>query len=96
MVRTMTDTGVEIRVYSNKQGISRCVNNAQGNVNAQRGSTIAYANFNTYQNCSSQIVGCDAIVYIRDGKVLQVKGVGLCYSDERSRPEPGYERFMKK
>ena len=81
MVKTVTDSGVEIRVYSNKRGIVSC------------GGTgfLSYSNFNTFQACSAGLVGCDGIFYIRDGKVIEVKAVGNCYTNEKSRPEKGWE-----
>ena len=86
MVKTVTDSGVEIRVYSNKRGIVSC------------GGTgfLSYSNFNTFQACSAGLVGCDGIFYIRDGKVIEVKAVENCYTNEKSRPEKGWERFLKK
>lgn len=101
MVKTITESGVEIRVYSNKVGISRCAQNAFGTKNSSLSGTgntaqgMSYQNFNLFQNCSSQIVGCDAVFYIRDSKVLEVKAVGKCYTDETGRPEPGWERFTR-
>lgn len=102
MVKTITESGVEIRVYSNKVGISSCTQNALSTKNSSLSGTgntaqgMSYQNFNAFQNCSSRLVGCDAIFYIRDGKVLEVKPVGQCYTDETGRPEPGWERFTKK
>ena len=86
MVKTVTDSGVEIRVYSNKRGIVSC------------GGTefLSYSNFNTFQTCSTGLVGCDNIFYIRDGKVIEYKPVGRCYTNEMVRPEKGWERFLKK
>jgi len=101
MVKTITDSGVEIRVYSNKVGISRCAQNAFGIKNnslSGAGNTVqgmSYQNFNSFQNCSSQIAGCDAVFYIRDGRVLETKPVGKCYTDDTVRPEPGWERFTR-
>ena len=86
MVKTVTESGVEIRDYVNKGGVSRC---------SQFG-TLSYGNFNSFQNCSAQIAGCDNIFYIRDGKVLEYKPVGQCYTDNTVRPEPGWDRFTRK
>lgn len=101
MVKTLTESGVEIRNYVNKVGVSRCSQNAFGARNSNAFGTdnnvqfISYANFNSFQNCSSQMVGCDNIFYIRDGKVLEYKPVGRCYTDETVRPEKGWERFLR-
>lgn len=96
MVRTVTDSGVEIRVYTNKRGVSSCGGGGFGGANSPQGSTLSYANFNTFQNCTSRMVGCDGIFYIRDRKVIEAKPVGRCYTNEAIRPEKGYERFLKK
>lgn len=96
MVRTVTDSGVEIRVYSNKRGVSSCGGSGFGAANSQQGSAMSYQNFSAFRNCTSGLIGCDAVFYIRDGKVIEVKAVGQCYTDERSRPEKGYERFLNK
>lgn len=101
MVKTVTESGVEIRNYVNKVGISSCAQNAFGTKNSNvfgmsnTAQVMSYANFNSFQNCSSQMVGCDNIFYIRDGKVLEYKPVGRCYTDDSVRPEPGWERFLK-
>ena len=86
MVKTVSESGVEIRDYVNKVGVSSC---------SQFGR-LTYANFNSFQNCSAQMVGCDNIFYIRDGKVLEYKPVGQCYTDNTVRPEPGWDRFTRK
>lgn len=96
MIKTITDTGIEIRNYSEKIGVSSCAGGGIGSVNSPRGSALSYANFNSYQSCISRLVGCDGIFYIRDGKVIEAKVVGRCYTDESYRPEPGYEKFLKK
>ena len=102
VIKTVTESGVEIRDYVNKEGISSCMQNGFGtrnsNVNAigNNASVMTYANYNTFQNCSSQIVGCDNIFYIRDGKVLEYKPVGRCITNSSVRPEVGWERFSKR
>lgn len=95
MIKTVTDSGVEIRVYSNKRGISSCGGTGFGAINSQQSGTMSYQNFTAFRNCTSGLVGCDNIFYVRDGKVMEAKAVGHCYTDERSRPEKGYEKFMK-
>ncbi|MBI3937968.1 MAG: hypothetical protein HY323_13400 [Betaproteobacteria bacterium] len=95
MVRTITDSGVEIRNYINKRGVSSCGGSGFGLANSPQGSTLSYTNFNAFQNCTSGMVGCDNIFYIRDGKVIEYKPVGRCYTNEAVRPEKGYERFLK-
>ncbi len=96
MIKTFTDTGIEIRIYSEKIGVSSCAGSGFGSANLQRGSTLSSANFTAYQSCTSRLVGCDGIFYIRDGKVIEAKVAGSCYTDKSYRPEPGYEKFMNK
>jgi hypothetical protein len=85
MIKTVTDSGVEIRVYPNKRAIGGC---------GSFGS-VSYATFQSFQSCSAQLVGCDSIFYIKNKKIIEYKVVGQCKTDERVRPEPNYERFMK-
>ena len=102
MIKTVTDSGVEIRVYSDKVGISSCAQNAfgQSNVNVAgsgySGQGVSSQNFNAFQTCSSRVTGCDAVMYIQNRKAVEAKVVGQCYMNEKLRPEPGWERFVKK
>ena len=83
VAKTITDSGVEIRVYPNKINISSCFDT--GKIDGKAYSNDA--NFNAFQNCSSRIVGCDNIFYIKDKKVVEYKPVGQCYTDETTQPE---------
>ena len=94
MFKTVTDSGVEIRDYANKRNIGGCVANGYG-TNTANTSTMSYSNFNAFKTCSSQMVGCDNLFYIKDGKILEYKPVGRCYTDESVRPEQGWDRFIK-
>jgi hypothetical protein len=111
VIRTVTDNGLEIRNYVNKQGISQCFANTnafgssttRAQANQRVGATSAYSlqantissvNFSTFQNCSNQIVGCDNIFYIRDGKVLEYRPTGKCYTNGSVQPQAGWERFL--
>jgi|CXWL01.1.fsa_nt_gi hypothetical protein len=96
MVRTITDSGIEIRNYSERIGVSSCNGSGFVSANSSRGNTLSHANFNAYQSCISRVIGCDGIFYIREGKVIEAKVVGHCYTDESYRPEPGYEKFLNK
>lgn len=93
-IKTITDSGIEIRVYPNKQAISNCGNFGTGTINSN--GYMAFGNFQNFRACSSNLVGCDNIFYIKDRKVLEYKPVGRCYTDDRVRPEPNFERFLKK
>tara|TARA_R110002012_G_C11326243_1_gene576448 strand:- start:86 stop:502 length:417 start_codon:yes stop_codon:yes gene_type:complete len=83
VAKTITDSGVEVRVYSNKQNFSSCFDS--GNIDGKTYSNDA--TFTAIQNCSSGIVGCDNIFYIKDKKVVEYKPVGQCYTDETVQPE---------
>ena len=83
VAKTITDSGVEVRVYSNKQNFSSCFDS--GNIDGKTYSNDA--TFTAIQNCSSSIVGCDNIFYIKDKKVVEYKPVGQCYTDETVQPE---------
>jgi hypothetical protein len=94
MIKTATDTGVEIRDYVNKRNISGCYQSSFGNVTTPA-NTVTYAYFNRFQQCSSAIVGCDNIFYIRDGKVIEYRPTGRCYTDETVQPQAGWKKFLK-
>jgi len=85
--KTTTESGIEVRVYSNKQNLSSCFDT--GNFNGKKYSKNA--SFTSFQNCSSEIRGCDNIFYIKDGIVKEYKPVGtpkgICMTDESLQPE---------
>jgi hypothetical protein len=83
VIKTKTESGIEIRVYPNKVNVSSCYEN--GNIN--NNGYLNYSQFNIYQNCSNQLVGCDNIFYIKDKKIVEYKPVGSCYTDETVQPE---------
>jgi len=85
MVKTTTDSGIEIRNYVNKRAIGFCGGSG----------VLSYSNFNAFQSCSARMAGCDNIFYIRDGKVIEYKPVGNCYTNEMVRPEKGWEKFLR-
>lgn len=94
MVKTVTDNGVEIRIYANKAAFSGCSGSAGGSLS--QGGYLSYGNFQGFQACISQLVGCDNIFYIKNKRIIQYKPVGNCFTDETLQPEIGYERFMNK
>ncbi len=94
MVKTITDSGIEIRIYVNKKNVESCFKNAGINISIY--NTMNYANFISFQNCISGSVGCDNIFYIKAGKVLEYVPVGKCYTDEFVRPEERYKRLLEK
>lgn len=88
VVKTVTNSGVEIRDYVNKANISNCVK-----LGGAQSNNMQYVRFQSFQNCSSQVIGCDNIFYIKDGKVLEYTPTGRCYTNESVRPQAGYDRF---
>ncbi len=91
-VRTRASSGVEIRDYMDKSSIGSCDAFSVG-INHHY---MSYGNFTALQSCTSRLLGCDNIFYIRDGKVLEYKPVGQCRIDDRYHPEPGWDRFLVK
>jgi hypothetical protein len=91
VIKTLSDSGVEIRDYVNKRGVSGCFKSG----NANNYGYTTYTNYNAFQTCSSSMVGCDNIFYIRDGRVLEYKPVGRCKTNETVRPEVNWQRFSK-
>ena len=97
MVKTVTDSGIEIRNYVNKRAISQCVETVFGNGNANNNGTqtLSYANFNAFHNCTSGMEGCDNIFYIKHKKIIEYKPVGRCYTNESVQPEATYLNLVK-
>lgn len=102
MVRTKTSSGIEIRNYVNKKNTSSCVQSAYGSSNANinsssrgRASIMGTSQYNAFTRCSSAIVGCDNIFYIKNGIVLEYAPTGQCYTDETAQPEARYKRLME-
>lgn len=80
-IKTKTENDIEIRIYSNKVNISDC------DGSYIKSGFMSSSVFNAYQTCTSKLVGCDNIFYIRDKKILEYKPVGNCYTDETVQPE---------
>lgn len=95
MVKTMTDSGIEIRNYVNRSNVSSCGGGGFGTAISPQSSTLTNTNFAAFQTCTSGLIGCDNIFYIRDKNIIEYKPVGRCYTDDKVRPETGYERFSK-
>jgi hypothetical protein len=87
MIRTRTESGIEIRNYANGQNMASCA--GFGNANAYG----SWVQANAFSNCSSGWVGCNNIFYIKDGKVLEYAPTGQCYTDETVQPQARYKRF---
>jgi hypothetical protein len=44
----------------------------------------------------ARTVGCDNIFYIRDGVVLEYRPEGNCYTDETTRPQKEWQKFVRR
>jgi hypothetical protein len=91
MVRTITPSGIEVRNYPNKRNIGQCF--TSGSVNF--GALVPYGSYSSFTNCSSGLVGCDNIFYIKNGVVLEYAPTGNCYTDETVTPQPRYQRLRQ-
>jgi len=89
MVRTKTESGIEIRNYANGRNFGSC--SGFGSANAAG----SWVNANAFSTCSSGWVGCNNIFYIKDGKVIEYAPTGRCFTDERVQPQARYQRLMK-
>jgi hypothetical protein len=89
MVRTKSESGIEIRNYANGRNFGSCSGFGSANV---RGSWV---NGNAFSTCSSGWVGCNNIFYIKDGKVIEYAPTGNCFTDERVQPQARYKTLMK-
>jgi len=81
MIRTITDSGIEIRNYASGRGFASCAGSA---------SAIAvgsYVSADAFANCTSGWVGCNNIFQIKDGKVLEYAPTGRCYTNESVWPK---------
>ncbi len=85
MVKTFTQSGVEIRNYINGRNIERCF--GSGYI---YGGTYNPANYNTFSNCVSGFGACNNIFYIKNEKVVEYAPTGSggmrCVTDDRVLP----------
>lgn len=89
MLRTKTESGIEIRNYANGRNFGTC--SGFGSANAAG----SWVNANAFSSCSSGWVGCNNIFYIKDGKVIEYAPTGRCFTDERVQPQARYEKLKK-
>ena len=89
MVRTRTESGIEIRNYANGGTVSQCFSSASASGNK-------YVTANAFSTCSSDRVVCNNIFYIRDGKVLEYAPTGRCRTAAFLQPEARYKRLTGK
>lgn len=86
MIRTVTDSGIEIRNYASGRDFGSCT---------ESGSAItagAYVNAEAFANCTSGWAGCNNIFHLKQGKVLEYAPTGRCYTNESVWPTARYVR----
>lgn len=71
--------GGEIRNYMNGADVQDC----SSTVSAQKNMRFATAQ----ESCVTTRVGCNNRFLVRDGKVVEYRPVGQCFTDARLRPE---------
>ena len=85
MVRTVTESGIEIRNYVNSSGTTTsCVGAGNAYGSGQ------YVNASAFSRCSTGTSTCNNIFYIKEGRVLEYAPTGNCYTDKTVQPEPRY------
>jgi len=93
MVKTVTDSGIEIRNYVNGANIATCIDT--GNAMSYN-YMVDYVNYTEMTNCMSQFSACNNIFYIKDGKILEYaptpSGNMRCYTTEQVLPNTKHLR----
>jgi hypothetical protein len=85
MVRTVTESGIEIRNYVNSSGTTTsCVGSGTAYGSGQ------YVNSSAFSSCSSGTSTCNNIFYIKEGRVLEYAPTGNCRTDITVQPEARY------
>jgi len=87
MVRTRTESGIEIRNYANGRNFGSCSASGSANLSGN------WINSNAFSNCSSGWVGCNNIFYVKEGKVVEYAPTGRCYTDSSVQPQERYKRL---
>jgi len=86
MLRTRTESEIEIRNYANGRNFGSCSGFGSANVAG------SWVNANAFSSCTSGWVGCNNIFYIKEGKVIEYAPTGRCYTNETVQPQ---ERYMR-
>lgn len=73
MTKRYSDSGVEIRNYFNGRETESCTSST-----SKRGDI--------YTSCGTSSVACNNLFFIKDGRVIEYKPVGQCFTDKRVRP----------
>ena len=87
MVRTKTESGIEIRNYANGRNFGSCSGFGSAN------TTGSWVNSTAFSSCTSGWVGCNNLFYIKDGKVVEYAPTGRCYTNETVQPQERYKRL---
>ena len=90
MVRTQTDTGIEIRNYANGRNFSSCA--ASGSASAETIGLRTWVSGRAFSNCTSGWVGCNNLFYVREGRVLEYAPTGRCITNDTVLPQQRYRR----
>lgn len=87
MIRTRTESGIEIRNYANGRNFASCSATGSANLSGN------WINSKSFSNCSSEWVGRNNLFYIKDGKVIEYAPSGRCYTDSSVQPQERYKRL---
>lgn len=89
MYRSYTESGIEIRNYSNGKDVAQCFGNAFAPKNTSLISASAVS------TCSTSRIVCNNIFYIKNNVVLEYAPTGSCYTNESAQPQSRYKTFLK-
>jgi hypothetical protein len=89
MIRTVSESGIEIRNYANTKEIASCSGNGSGAI-GKNSKTVSVSSFS---NCTSSTVGCNNIFYVKGGKVLEYAPTGQCFTNETARPQKRFHQL---
>lgn len=85
VVRTRASDGTEIWNYVNGREVTNCEQSVRGS-----GGHASYATYSRVTNCTSGVMACNNIFYVRNGIVLRYTPIGtggaICYTDSRMQP----------
>lgn len=87
MIRTHTESGIEIRNYANGRDVAQCLGNATAYGNG------GFVNANAFSTCSNNRIVCNNLFYIKDGKVVEYAPTGRCKTAAFLQPEDRYRRL---
>ena len=77
--KTISSEGIEIRNYVNSAEVANCFSNGIANKR--------FTNYTTFTTCSNNKIACNNIFFIKNGKVIDYKPTGSCYTDDTVKPQ---------